>query len=112
MKNNSITKKDLSITLNMLQIDRPCVDLSDDAEIKMIANRHKKSKCFKELNELMGIVIYRIRNPLAGISAAVEILNMKSKNNDANEKFFKMIFKEIDRLEHTANNLYINFSNK
>jgi nitrogen-specific signal transduction histidine kinase len=112
MKNNSITKKEMSITLNMLQIDKSGVDYSDDAEIKIIANRHKESECFKELNYLMGIVIHKIRNPLAGISAAVEILKMKIENNEANEKFFEMIFKEIDRLESTANNLYINFSNK
>lgn len=117
MKNNSITMNELSIPLNTLiesslQVDKSGVDLSDDAEIKIIANRNKESKCFKELNELMGIIIHKIRNPLAGISAAVEILKMKLENNESNEKFFKMICKEIDRLESTANNLFVTFSNK
>ncbi len=114
---NSITKNELSNALNKhiessAHGDKSCVDLSDDAEIKIIVNRYKETEYFKDLNELMGIVIHKIRNPLAGISAAAEILKIKAEKNEANDKFFMMIFKEIDRLESTAKDLFITFSNK
>jgi len=117
MEINSITRKETSIAVSELikstaQKVRSGVDLSDDAEIKLIVNRYKRTEYFKDLNELMGIVIHKIRNPLAGISTAAEILKVKVEKNEVNDKFFMMIFKEIDRLESTANDLFVTFSSK
>ncbi len=117
MKNNSITKNELSITLNKLiepslQVDKPCVDLSDDAKIKMIVNKYKEAGYLEELSELMGIVIHKARSPLARISAAVEILRERVEKSDVNEKFFEMIIREIDCLKSTSKNLVKAFPNK
>jgi nitrogen-specific signal transduction histidine kinase len=61
---------------------------------------------------LISVITHKIRNPLAGISAAAEVLKERVGTNDANEKFFDMIFKEIDRLDGVVKELYKTFSNK
>jgi nitrogen-specific signal transduction histidine kinase len=60
----------------------------------------------------MGIVTHKVRNPLAGISAAVEVLRERVGKDDSNERFFEMIIKEIDRLENIVKELFKTFSNK
>ena len=95
---NLITKKELSAALNK-QIEssgsggKPGVDLSDDEGIKMIVNKYRETEYFDDLNELMGIVTHKVRNPLAGISAAVEVLRERVGKDDSNERIFRMIFK-------------------
>ena len=115
MKKNLITNNELPNALNIriessAQGDKSGVDLSDEAEMKIIENRYKDTEYFKDLNELIGIIVHKIRTPLAGISAAAEILMTKTEKNEANDKLFMMIFKKIDRLESTAKNLFMTFS--
>jgi signal transduction histidine kinase len=114
---NLITKEELYAALNK-QIEssgsgeKSGVDLSDDEGIKMIVDKYRETEYFDDLNELMGIVTHKVRNPLAGISAAVEVLRERVGKDDSNERFFKMIFKEIDRLECIVKDLFKTFSNK
>ncbi len=114
---NLITKEELYAALNK-QIEssgsgeKSGVDLSDDEGIKMIVDKYRETEYFDDLNELMGIVTHKVRNPLAGISAAVEVLRERVGKDDSNEKIFKMIFKEIDRLECIVKDLFKTFSNK
>ena len=78
----------------------------------MIVDKYKETEYFNDLNELMGIVTHKVRNPLAGISAAVEVLRERVGKDDSNERFFEMIIKEIDRLENIVKELFKTFSNK
>ena len=78
----------------------------------MIVNKYRETEYFNDLNELMGIVTHKVRNPLAGISAAVEVLRDRAGKDGSNERFFRMIFKEIDRLECIVKDLFKTFSNK
>jgi nitrogen-specific signal transduction histidine kinase len=87
-------------------------NLSGEEGIKKIADKYKELEYFDDLYELISIITHKIRNPLAGISAAVEVLRERVGTNVENEKFFDMIFKEIDRLEGVVKNLYKTFSNK
>ena len=50
-----------------------------------------------------------MRNPLAGISAAVEVLKERVGKDDSNEVFFEMISKEIDRLGSMVKDLFKEF---
>jgi signal transduction histidine kinase len=114
---NLVTKAELSAALNRQIESSGCeeksgVDVSDDEGIKMIVSKYKETEYFNDLNELMGIVTHKVRNPLAGISAAVEVLRERVGKDDSNEKFFVMIFKEIDRLENIVKELFKTFSNK
>jgi signal transduction histidine kinase len=117
LKMNLITKAELSAALNK-QIessgneDKSGVDVSDDEGIKMIVDKYKETEYFNDLHELMGIVTHKVRNPLAGISAAVEVLRERVGKDDSNERFFEMIFKEVDRLENMVKDLFKTFSNK
>ena len=117
VKMNLITKKELSDALNK-QIEssgsgeKSGVDLSDDEGIKMIVNKYRETEYSDDLNELMSIVTHKVRNPLAGISAAVEVLRERVGKDDSNERIFKMIFKEVDRLECIVKDLFKTFSNK
>ena len=114
---NLITKAELSSALNKQIESSGCeeksgVDVSDDEGIKMIVDKYKETEYFNDLNQLMGIVTHKVRNPLAGISAAVEVLRERVGKDDSNEKFFEMIIKEIDRLENIVKKLFKTFSDK
>lgn len=117
IKMNLITKEELSSALNK-QIEssgsgeKSSVDLNDDEGIKMIADKYRETEYFNDLNELMGIVTHKVRNPLAGISAAVEVLKERVEKDDSNERIFGMIFKEIDRLNNIVKEFYETFSSK
>jgi nitrogen-specific signal transduction histidine kinase len=87
-------------------------EVSSEEAIKKIADKYRESEYFDDLYELISVITHKIRNPLAGISAAAEVLKERVGTNDANEKFFDMIFKEIDRLEGVVKKLYKTFSNK
>ncbi len=117
LKMNLITKAELSAALNK-QIEssgseeRSGVDISDDEGIRMIVDKYKETEYFNDLHELMGIVTHKVRNPLAGISAAVEVLRDRDGKDGSSEKFYEMIFKEVDRLENIVRDLFKTFSNK
>ncbi len=117
IEQNLISKDDLIFALNkQLQHLEEGKDtgpnLSDDDKIKRIAEKYKETEYYDDLYGLISVITHKIRNPLAGISAAAEVLEDKTGNNNTNEKLFAMIFKEIDRLETVVKNLYKTFSNK
>ncbi|GJQ58285.1 MAG: hypothetical protein D8M57_02650 [Candidatus Scalindua sp. AMX11] len=112
-----ISKDDLDLALNRQLLYSPDtnkfgLDLNDDDKIKKLADKYRESEYFEDLNELIGVITHKIRNPLSGISAAVEVLRDKVETSDVTEKFFKMIFKEIDSLEKVAKDLFREFSHK
>ncbi len=117
LKMNLITKEELSTALNK-QIklseneQRTGVEIGDDEGIRMIVDKYSETEYFNDLHELMGIVTHKVRNPLAGISAAVEVLRERVGKDGTNERFFEMILKEIDRLENIVKDLFKTFSNK
>lgn len=117
VKMNKITRPELSAALNK-QIEssggeeKSGVDISDDEGIRIIVDKYKETEYFNDLHELMGIVTHKVRNPLAGISAAVEVLRDRAVKDDSSEKFYEMIFKEVDRLENIVKDLFKTFSSK
>lgn len=117
LKMNLITKEELSTALNK-QIklstneERTSVDIDDDEGIRMIVDKYSETEYFNDLHDLMGIVTHKVRNPLAGISAAVEVLRDRVGKDGTNDRFFEMILKEIDRLENIVKDLFKTFSQK
>ena len=98
--------------MNTDEENRFGMNISDEERIKGIADKYRDSEFFNELHELIGVITHKIRNPLSGISAAVEVLREKVETCDTNEKFFKMICKEIDNLERVAKDLSRAFAHK
>ncbi len=117
MKMSLITKEELSAALNKqikLSVNEKKigVGVGDNEGIRMIVDKYKETEYFNDLHDLMGIVTHKVRNPLAGISAAVEVLRERVEKDGANERFFEMILKEIDRLENIVKDLFKTFSKK
>ncbi len=117
LKMNLINKEELSTALNkQIKLSKneeiTGVDIGDDEGIRMIVDKYSETEYFNDLHELMGIVTHKVRNPLAGISAAVEVLKERVGKDGTNDRFFEMILKEIDRLESIVKDLFKTFSKK
>lgn len=57
------------------------------------------------LGHLSSVLAHEIRNPLAGISAATQMLDGKMEGTDSRKKYIGMILKEIDRVNDIVKNL-------
>ena len=57
------------------------------------------------LGRLSSVLAHEIRNPLAGISAATQLLAGKMERDDPRGKYVGMILKEIDRVDDIVKNL-------
>ncbi len=117
MRMGLITKEELSTALNRqvklsANEEKVGLDISDDEGIRMIVDKYNETEYFDDLHELMGIVTHKVRNPLAGISAGVEVLRERVGKDVTNDRFFEMILKEIDRLENIVKDLFKTFSKK
>ncbi|MGQ3685446.1 MAG: histidine kinase dimerization/phospho-acceptor domain-containing protein [Candidatus Loosdrechtia sp.] len=89
---------------------KSCHDLNDDEKLKIILKICSEAGFFDDINELIHIVAHKVRNPLFGISAAVEVLRGRYDKGNSNEIIFEMIDKELDRLENTIKDLLKTFS--
>lgn len=114
--NVPLVKKDESLEALSKQMEsseyKSGLDLSDDERLKMIVKKYKETGYFDDLNELIRIVAHKVRNPLTGISAAVEVLRERCGKDNSNEIIFEMVHKEIDRLENIVKEFLKTFSNK
>ncbi len=57
------------------------------------------------LGRLSSVLAHEIRNPLAGISAATQMLDGKMDRGDPRKKYVGMILKEVDRVNDIVKNL-------
>lgn len=57
------------------------------------------------LGRLSSVLAHEIRNPLAGISAATQVLGGKLDGADPRRKYVGMILKEIERVDEIVKNL-------
>jgi signal transduction histidine kinase len=57
------------------------------------------------LGRLSSVLAHEIRNPLAGISAATQVLGGKLGGTDPRKKYVGMILKEIERVDEIVKNL-------
>jgi signal transduction histidine kinase len=57
------------------------------------------------LGRLSSVLAHEIRNPLAGISAATQVLGGKLDGTDPRRKYVGMILKEIERVDEIVKNL-------
>ena len=57
------------------------------------------------LGRLSSVLAHEIRNPLAGISAATQMLDGKMMGADPRKKYVDMILKEVERVNGIVKNL-------
>ncbi len=73
--------------------------VKDVTEIKNIEDRMRQQEKLAAIGQLAAGIAHEIRNPLAGISGSIQLLNQDSKNSE-DQILMKIILKEIDRLNH------------
>ncbi len=59
------------------------------------------------LGELASAVAHEIRNPLAGISGALQVLSEDFPESDPRQTIIKEVLKEVERLEQSIKNLLV-----
>ncbi|MBN1917969.1 MAG: hypothetical protein JW889_08685 [Verrucomicrobia bacterium] len=65
----------------------------------------KKQERLLVLGRLSSMLAHEIRNPLAGISAATQLLGGKLDGGDPRRKYVNMILKEVDRVDEIVKSL-------
>ena len=65
----------------------------------------KKMEKMASLGELAAAVAHEIKNPLAGISGAIQVFAEDIPPNDTRREIIKEILREIDRLDQSIRNL-------
>jgi len=93
--------RSLELRLGPLQVDRPGpVQLLARAitEHKRMRERIAHAEKLALLGEFTGRVAHEVRNPLAGIKGALEVLRRKGTDPE-NERVFQAIFNRIDQLD-------------
>lgn len=75
----------------------------DITKRKKLENKIERIDKLASLGELSAALAHEIRNPLSGIKMSAQVLNKRFKKynqDESNEKLFKGIVKEIDRLDN------------
>jgi signal transduction histidine kinase len=67
----------------------------------------RKMEKMASLGELAAAVAHEIKNPLAGISGAIQVLAEDLPENDSRREIIKEILGEIDRLDQSIRNLLV-----
>lgn len=77
-------------------------DITEKKEIE--ARMHRIDK-LASLGQLASGIAHEIKNPLAGIGSAIQVLSSSIEGNDNRKKVFNEILKQIHRLDGTIRNM-------
>jgi PAS domain S-box-containing protein len=79
------------------------VNVQDLTEVKRLERRWRRSQRLAALGTMAAGVAHEIRNPLGGIRAASQLLAREM--DDDRKDFLDVIIREVDRLDHTVEQL-------
>jgi PAS domain S-box-containing protein len=79
------------------------VNVQDLTEVKRIERQWRRSQRLAELGTVAAGVAHEVRNPLSGIRGASQLLARES--DDETKEFLDVIIREVDRLDHTVEQL-------
>ena len=75
------------------------INFQDETHVRLLEKRLRQSEKMAAIGQLAAGIAHEIRNPLAGISGSVQLLQ-DDKESGQNEKLMGIITREIDRLNH------------
>ena len=81
------------------------INFQDETHLKILEKRLRQSEKMAAIGQLAAGIAHEIRNPLAGISGSIQLLQNDADSSEQNKKLMKIVIKEIDRL----NNLITEF---
>jgi signal transduction histidine kinase len=80
-------------------------DLNQKEETPVLDERMIRMDRLAQVGQLAASLAHEIRNPLAGISANVQVLTSLFEKNDSNQKIFSIILEEVERVEKIMKDL-------
>jgi two-component system NtrC family sensor kinase len=90
--------RDLNATIESMESMKKQVEASHQQTLK-------KMEKMASLGELAAAVAHEIKNPLAGISGAIQVLAEDIPSGDPRKEIIREILSEIDRLDQSIKNL-------
>ncbi len=93
------------VTLRRLASGGSCAALRDLTQDQRLQRELRLRERLATVGELAAGVAHEIRNPLAGISSAAQVLLTRFEPRDDRQKFCRVIIEQVDRLDHTVTSL-------
>lgn len=75
--------------------------LQDLSQIKKMEAQVQQAEKMATIGEMAAGIAHELRNPLAAISGAVQLLDKETQTNSLNKRLFDIIIRESDRLDAT-----------
>jgi two-component system sensor histidine kinase HydH len=93
------------VTVRRLDSGATCAVLRDLTQAQRLQRELRLRERLATVGELAAGVAHEIRNPLAGISSAAQVLLTRFEPRDDRQKFCRVIIEQVDRLDHTVTSL-------
>ena len=76
------------------------LSFQDQTHLRVLEKKLRQSEKMAAIGQLAAGIAHEIRNPLAGISGSVQLLQAGPVDKEQNSKLMSIIGREIDRLNH------------
>ena len=93
------------VSLRRLASGGACAALRDLTQDQRLQRELRLRERLATVGELAAGVAHEIRNPLAGISSAAQVLLTRFEPRDDRQKFCRVIIDQVDRLDHIVTSL-------
>jgi signal transduction histidine kinase len=93
------------VTVRRLPSGAACAVMRDLTQAQRLQRELRLRERLATVGELAAGVAHEIRNPLAGISSAAQVLLTRFEPRDDRQKFCHVIIEQVDRLDHTVTSL-------
>lgn len=93
------------VTVRRLASGGACAVVRDLTQAQRLQRELRLRERLATVGELAAGVAHEIRNPLAGISSAAQVLLTRFEPRDDRQKFCRVIIEQVDRLDHTVTSL-------
>jgi len=102
---NKILDIELAMMLETFREDY--IDKLQRAERQEMEARLKESRQMASVGELAASLAHEIKNPLAGISGAIQVIREKLRPSDPHREILDQVLSQIDRLDNAVKDLLV-----